>query len=147
MASWYLKHIIVHDLQTEERFYFICEQWMGVEKEDGRIERELFVAGDKQIKELKYFLEKQSKQQMNDSHLWLSIFNRPVQSKFTRLDRVTCGFVFIYTSMLLNILYYEKSWTFFESNKIDFFVFSITFEQVKINDHYSLVFKFNFLFL
>jgi polycystin 1L2 len=135
MASWFLKHIIVRDLQTGEKFYFICEQWMGVEKEDGRIERELFVAGDKQIKELKYLLEKQSKQQMNDSHLWLSIFNKPVQSKFTRLDRVTCGFVFIYTSMLLNILYYEKSLTFFESNKIDFIVFSITFEQVKTNEH------------
>ena len=147
MASWYLKHVIVHDLQTAEKFHFICEQWMGVEKEDGRIERELFVAGDKQMKELKYFLEKQSKQQMNDSHLWLSIFNRPVQSRFTRLDRVTCGFVFIYTSMLLNILIYEKNLTFFESNnKIDFFVFSITFEQVKINDHYSLILISNFYF-
>ncbi len=34
MASWYLKHIIVHDLQTREKEYFICEKWLAVEKQD-----------------------------------------------------------------------------------------------------------------
>lgn len=26
-SSWYLKHIIVSDLQTKDRFIFICENW------------------------------------------------------------------------------------------------------------------------
>jgi polycystin 1L2 len=59
-ASWYLKHIIVKDLQTNEKFYFICEKWMAVEKEDGKLERDLFVACEPQRTELKYLLQKQA---------------------------------------------------------------------------------------
>ncbi|CAF2863540.1 unnamed protein product [Rotaria sp. Silwood2] len=35
-ASWFLKYIIVRDLQTMEKFYFICQEWFAVEKGDGR---------------------------------------------------------------------------------------------------------------
>jgi hypothetical protein len=34
-ASWFLKYIIVRDLQTMEKSYFICQNWFAVEKEDG----------------------------------------------------------------------------------------------------------------
>jgi hypothetical protein len=36
-ASWFLKYIIVRDLQTMETFHFISQQWFAVEKEDGRV--------------------------------------------------------------------------------------------------------------
>jgi polycystin 1L2 len=133
-ASWYLKHIIVHDLQTREKFYFICEQWMAVEKEDGKLERELFVACEPQRCELQYLLEKQSKYQSNNSHLWYSIFNRPILSSFTRLDRVTCCFVCLYLSMFFNILYYEKSSSSSQNEiQVNFIIFSVTVEQVNLN--------------
>jgi hypothetical protein len=36
-ASWFLKYIIVRDLQTMEKSYFICQQWFAVEKDEGRV--------------------------------------------------------------------------------------------------------------
>lgn len=36
-ASWYLKYIIVQDLQTMEKFHFIAQQWFAVEKSDGQV--------------------------------------------------------------------------------------------------------------
>jgi hypothetical protein len=36
-ASWFLKYIIIRDLQTMEKFYFICQKWLAVEKNDGRV--------------------------------------------------------------------------------------------------------------
>ena len=36
-ASWFLKYIIVRDLQTMETFHFICQRWLAVEKEDGKV--------------------------------------------------------------------------------------------------------------
>jgi hypothetical protein len=36
-ASWFLKYIIVRDLQTMERFHFICQRWLAVEKDDGTV--------------------------------------------------------------------------------------------------------------
>ncbi len=133
-ASWFLKYIIVRDLQTREKFYFICQKWLAVEKGDGRIERELFVASEWQKKELKYLMEKQSRHYLMDNHLWMSVFYRPIQSSFTRLDRVTCCFLFHYVSMFLNIVCYGF-WSFspinnYFTNKIDFIFFKISLQQV-----------------
>ena len=129
-ASWFLKFIIVHDLQKREKFYFICQNWLAVEYSDGKIERELFVSCEKQKTELKYLLQKQAKYNMSDSHLWFSVFNRPIQSSFTRLDRVTCCFVLLYITMLINILYYGVANESNNTGGIHLGPLNITSEQV-----------------
>jgi polycystin 1L2 len=135
-ASWFLKYIIVHDLQTREKFYFLCQQWLAVEKDDGQIERELFVACEPQKTQIDYFLKHEAQHTLSDSHLWLSIFMRPLQSSFTRLDRVTCCFVLLYLSSLFNLFYFiDKNKSNENSSKmnINFVYFSITLEQVNNN--------------
>jgi hypothetical protein len=130
MASWYLKYIIVHDLQTREKFYFICENWLAVEKGDGKIERELFISCEPQKTELKFLMQNDVSHSLRDKHLWYSVFARPVNSSFTRLDRITCCFVLLYITMMINILYYDATK---DSNKTNLFnigPLSITLEQV-----------------
>ena len=105
-ASWYLKNIIVHDIQTREKSYFICEKWLAIDKEDCLIERVLPISSKEDKIKFKYLLTKQTKQKLSDGHLWFSIFARPVQSSFNRLDRLTCCFVLLSISMLMNIMYY-----------------------------------------
>ncbi len=129
-ASWFLKYIIVHDLQTRQKFYFICDDWLGVEKSDCKIERELFVACEPQKTELKYLLKKNAQHNIKDLHVWLSIFNRPMQSSFTRLDRVTCCFVLLYLTMLLNIIYYTASNDEGSTRILNIGFLDITLEQV-----------------
>jgi PLAT/LH2 domain len=36
-ASWFLKYIIVRDLQTMNKFHFIAQRWFAVEDDDGRV--------------------------------------------------------------------------------------------------------------
>ncbi len=36
-ASWFLKYVIVRDLQTMEKFHFISQRWFAVEKDDGKV--------------------------------------------------------------------------------------------------------------
>ena len=129
MASWFLKWIVVHDLQTREQFYFICQNWLAVEKDDGVVERFLPVSCDEQKKEFAYLLEKQTKNNLSDGHLWFSILARPVQSSFTRLDRLTCCFVLLFLSMLMNILYYGMN-DMPNPNALKIGPFSLTPEQV-----------------
>ena len=107
-ASWFLKYIIVRDLQTMEKFYFIGQKWFAVEKDDGLIERVLPVAGECQKREFSYVLSKQAYHSMTEGHLWLSVFSRPPSNTFTRVQRCTCCFVLLLTAMLLNILYYDQ---------------------------------------
>ena len=132
-ASWFLKYIIVHDLQTREKFYFLCQDWLAVEKGNGKLDKELFVACEPQKTEMKYFLQKEAKHNLNDSHLWLSIFLRPVQSSFSRFERITCCFSLLYLSSLLNILYYEKSTNSNSQLNLNFGYFSLSLEQVIIS--------------
>ena len=131
-ASWFLKFIVVHDLQTREKFYFICQEWLAVEKSDSKLERELFVACEPQKVQAKYLIKKQLENNFSDFHLWLSVFTRPAQSSFTRLDRVTCCFVLLYMSLLVVNLYYCKIYK-VSNTQAYLFTFSlicITWEQV-----------------
>ena len=93
-------------MQTREKSYFICEKWFALDKEDGLIERVLPISSEEDKLKFKYLLSKQTKQKLSDGHLWFSIFVRPVQSGFSRLDRLTCCFVLLTISMLMNIMYY-----------------------------------------
>ncbi len=51
-ASWFVKYIIIRDLQTMEKSYFISQQWFAVEKGDGRVNCFVLL--------LKLFLENQN---------------------------------------------------------------------------------------
>ncbi|CAF1470524.1 unnamed protein product [Adineta ricciae] len=108
-SSWFLKYIIIRDLQTLEKSYFICQRWLAVEKDDGQIERILPIAGETQKQEFSYVLSKQAYHSVSEGHLWFSIFSRPPSNRFTRVQRCTCCFVLLLTSMLLNILYYDQA--------------------------------------
>lgn len=105
MASWYLKYIMIHDLQTREKFYFGSNNWLAVERSDGKIDRTLAVAGARQVQHIKNSADNS----MANTHLWLSIFSRPLYSPVTRVDRVACCFLMIYIFMLASILYYGVS--------------------------------------
>ena len=67
------------------------------------------VAGDAQKQEFSYVLSKQAYHSVSEGHLWFSIFSRPPSNRFTRVQRCTCCFVLLLTSMLLNILYYDQA--------------------------------------
>ena len=136
-ASWFLRYVIVHDVQTREKFYFMCEDWLAVEKSDGKLERGLFVALDSQKTELKVLLKKQAKHYMHDNHLWLSVFKRPTQSSFSRLDRVTCCFVFHYVSMVLNIMYYDMAPAFISRSIVIVSVSSVRVTMEQVNKIFS----------
>ena len=93
-------------MQTRQKFFFICEKWLAIDKDDCRLERTLPISLKHDKNQPKYLLSKQTRNNLSDNHLWLSIFARPTGSSFTRLDRLTCCFVLLSMSMLMNIMYY-----------------------------------------
>ncbi len=146
-ASWYLKHIIINDLTNQTRFCFICERWLAVEHDDGKIERIIVAAGEKEKTNLKYLIRKEAQEKLSDGHLWFSLLARPVQSTFTRLDRLTCVFVLMCISMLANILYYGTD-TSTNPNALMIGPFTLTPEQIGIGIMTNLiVFPPSFLLL
>jgi polycystin 1L2 len=124
-SSWFLKYIIVRDLQTMDKFYFIGQQWLAIDKGDGKvkfyfssrqminlfllkIERVFPVSNEYQMRELVNSFSEKTYDNLTDDHLWFSIFSRPSSTRFTRVQRCVCCFVLLFIGMLLNILYYDQ---------------------------------------
>ena len=47
--SWNLRQIVIRHVPTNKKSYFICNRWLAVEKDDGLVERAIFVADQKQM--------------------------------------------------------------------------------------------------
>jgi len=128
-ASWYLKHILIIDLHTKKKYYFIANQWFAVEEGDGQVDRLFAVASKEQMEEFKHLVSQTASKNMSDGHLWFSIVARPPQSRFTRLQRVSCCLCLLMTSMLANAMFYGLVP---EDSKKPFSVgpFALSYEQV-----------------
>ncbi|XP_071105701.1 polycystin-1-like [Haliotis cracherodii] len=105
-GSWYLKYLIVRDVQTEQKFVFICNRWFAVEEDDGQVDRVIPVAGLAQMTEFGHLFSERSKKNLVDGHLWFSVVARPPQSRFTRVQRVSCCLCLLFATMLSNAMFY-----------------------------------------
>ena len=144
MASWFLKFVIIQDLQTEENFFFLCQQWFAVEKFDGKIDRIIPVAGNLQKQELKYMMQEETKKNLTDNHLWFSLFYRPPLSSFSRVQRLTCCFVILLFSMFLSILFQEKNIK-KDDNSLNIGALKIYIKEVIIKNNIPLYLNFYLL--
>lgn len=90
-------------------------------------------AGSAQKSDFSYLLEKESKDKLRDGHLWLSVLTRPLHSSFTRTDRLTCCFVLLYMSMLMNIVYYGVQSDTSSLGGLKIGPFNLKIEQVNLN--------------
>ena len=57
-------------------FVFLCNNWLAVEEEDGRIERVLSVAGTENVTEFKNRFSDLMRTNLTDGHLWYSMWSR-----------------------------------------------------------------------
>ena len=105
----------------------------ALDKDDGKIDRLLNVAGEDELKDWNYLIKRGTKDKLSDDHLWISIIAKPSVSSFTRLDRLTCAFVLLLITMLANIIYYEAD----TSAKTD--EFTITPQQIGIGIMTNLI--------
>ncbi|KAG1670785.1 Location of vulva defective 1 [Nymphon striatum] len=108
-ASWYLNTIIVKDIQTNKKMYFIANRWFAVEKDTGEIDHMIPVASKQEIQQFKYKFHEMSQKSMADEHVWLSVFTRPPRSRFSRVERVSCCMVILTISMVVGAMWYEKT--------------------------------------
>ncbi|CAF4530204.1 unnamed protein product, partial [Rotaria sp. Silwood2] len=107
-ASWFLNMINVMDLQTGEKSYFICNNWLAVEKGDGLVDRIIPLASMKELRSFAHLFTESIKKKLSDGHLWFSVFSRPVRSNFTRLQRISCCMSLLFCTMISNAMFYRQ---------------------------------------
>lgn len=139
MRSWLLSYIVVRDIHTNERFEFICNKWLAVEKGDGVIDRLLPVAGLGEATEFSHLFHQKSQKSLKDGHLWFSVFMRPPTSRFTRVQRVSCCMALLYLSMLVNAMWYERVPPKPRSSALEIGPFSLSPEQIGVGFFSNLI--------
>ena len=64
------------------------------------------IAGKAELTNFSFLFWSKAKDNLADSHIWFSIFQRPAKSSFTRVQRLSCCISLIFCSMCASIAWY-----------------------------------------
>ncbi|WAQ97255.1 PK1L2-like protein [Mya arenaria] len=106
--SWYLEQIEVSDLQTGEKYFFLCNRWLACEEDDGMVDRILPVASIEDLVAFKQLFSSSVRKKLSSDHLWLSVFSRPTRSSFTRVQRISCCMSLLFLTMITNAMWFKS---------------------------------------
>ncbi|XP_022450219.1 polycystin-1 isoform X5 [Delphinapterus leucas] len=106
--AWFLQHIIVRDLQNARSTFFLVNDWLSVETEanGGLVEKEVLAASDVALQRFQRLLVAELQRGFFDKHVWLSMWDRPPRSRFTRVQRATCCVLLICLFLGANAVWY-----------------------------------------
>uniref|UniRef100_A0A8C9SAB2 Polycystic kidney disease 1a n=1 Tax=Scleropages formosus TaxID=113540 RepID=A0A8C9SAB2_SCLFO len=107
--AWYLQYVLVKDLQTGSSYFFLVEEWLSVDNEqmDGRVEIEVEATAEADLCEIPRLLRWELQRAVSDSHIWISLWDRPTRSPFTRLQRATCCALLLHLVLLANAVWFS----------------------------------------
>lgn len=105
--AWFLQQVEVEDSSTGDRFHFLANRWLALEKGSGEIEFEINAADKKELTNFKNLFVFRTARSLGDGHLWLSVLTRPPHIAFTRCQRLSCCLSVLFTAMVTNAMFYN----------------------------------------
>ena len=105
--QWFINKIVIRDPKTDTTWFFVCNRWLAAEREDGKIERVLYVSSNAEINSFKNKFYSRAAAGLGDGHIWLSVVTRPPTSPFTRVQRVSCCLSVLMSAMVTNAMFYQ----------------------------------------
>nr|XP_039248314.1 polycystin-1-like [Styela clava] len=108
--GWCVDRVMVRDLQTEYKYYFLVNSWLQVypdDEDETCLEKTIRVATEEELMNFSNIFGSQLSYGWEDAHLWLSVIERPTRSRFTRVQRVTCCVTLLLTFMLFSAFWYQ----------------------------------------
>nr|XP_047143143.1 uncharacterized protein LOC105848477 isoform X3 [Hydra vulgaris] len=107
-GGWYVKNIIINDLQIKKQFVFIGRRWIAADCGPCTLDCVIPVASVDEQKNFTYVFISKAEQNLFDEHLWFSIFARLPKNTFTRCQRLSVAISLIMTSMMVSAMYYTR---------------------------------------
>ncbi|XP_047125391.1 uncharacterized protein LOC105844194 isoform X2 [Hydra vulgaris] len=107
-GGWYVKNIIIVDLQTEKKFLFIGYCWIAVDHGLCKLDCVLPVASFEESTSFLFVFKNKAHYKLHNEHLWFSIFFRLPKSNFTRCQRLSVAVSLIMTSMMVSTMFYQR---------------------------------------
>ncbi|KAK2906286.1 hypothetical protein Q8A73_010229 [Channa argus] len=143
--AWFVGNVVVQDLQTDQKWYFLCNTWLAIDVGDCSLDKVFPVSTEVDLKKFSNLFFMKVSKDFSDGHIWYSVVNRPPNSTFTCVQRVSCCFSLLLCTMLTSIMFYgiptDPSEQVMEMGNFEF-----TWQQFMIGVQSSLImFPVNFL--
>ncbi|XP_041370581.1 polycystic kidney disease protein 1-like 2 isoform X2 [Gigantopelta aegis] len=105
--SWYLKEVVIKDVQTKQTWHCLYDKWLRICREYKLIHADIpAIEGETFSNRHLYHFSQTMSQGVRNEHLLLSIFVKMPANLFTRKQRLTCALCLVVLIMLANIMYH-----------------------------------------
>lgn len=88
---------------------FMCDSWLAIDREEGRVRRTLTVTHSLVAEETASLVRKNLSHRIFDDHLWLSVGYRAKRSLFTRAQRLGACMATLFLAMITNCMFYKDA--------------------------------------
>ncbi|XP_069594519.1 polycystin-1-like protein 2 [Ranitomeya imitator] len=136
--SWYVNRVLVHDVEMDQRWCFLCNSWLSIEVGECVLDKEFSVATEEDMKQFSNLFFMKTSKGFRDGHIWYSVFSRSPRSPFTRVQRVSCCFSLLLCTMLTSIMFWGLP-TDPAEQKMDLGKIEFTWQEVMIGFESSLL--------
>ncbi|XP_067257323.1 polycystin-1-like protein 2 [Chanodichthys erythropterus] len=136
--SWYINKVMVQDLETGQKWHFLCSSWLAIDLGECTLDKVFPVATEMDLKRFSNLFFMKTAKDFRDGHIWFSVISRPPSSNFTRVQRVSCCFSLLLCTMLTSIMFWgipsDPSEQTMDLGQIEF-----TWQQVMIGIQSSII--------
>ncbi|XP_045888956.1 polycystic kidney disease protein 1-like 2 isoform X2 [Micropterus dolomieu] len=104
--AWYVNKVMVQDLESGQKWHFLCNSWLAVDVGDCTLDKVFPVATEMDLKRFSNLFFMKTAKDFRDGHIWFSVISRPPSSTFTCVQRVSCCFSLLLCTMLTSIMFW-----------------------------------------
>ncbi|KAK3099752.1 hypothetical protein FSP39_009071 [Pinctada imbricata] len=105
--AWFLKQVVVRDIQTKQTWNFLFNDWLALDRGRRTLQAKIRYLSDQDLhNKIGYNFMLKSSKDIQSQHLWVSIFSCPPESTFTRAQRLSVALSLLLLTMLTSLMFH-----------------------------------------
>uniref|UniRef100_A0A5F8G1V8 Polycystin 1 like 3, transient receptor potential channel interacting n=1 Tax=Monodelphis domestica TaxID=13616 RepID=A0A5F8G1V8_MONDO len=105
--SWYVNQVIVSDLVTRKKWYFLCNCWLAVDLGECQKDQVFTSISKKELFSFRNLYSSMIVEKFTQDHLWLSMVTLSPWNQVTRVQRLSCCMTLLICNMVINIMFWK----------------------------------------
>ncbi|CAH1249640.1 PKD1L3 [Branchiostoma lanceolatum] len=106
-SSWFLRTLLVRDVETDAMYYFICNNWLSDSQGDCEVQMVVYASTQEELRSFPSVFSEATRDVFYDAQLWVSTLVASPGSSFTQAQRLSCCFTLLNTMMLSSAMWYR----------------------------------------
>eukprot|EP00058_Branchiostoma_floridae_P026538 XP_002612029.1 hypothetical protein BRAFLDRAFT_87002 [Branchiostoma floridae] len=131
-ASWFLREVIIKDMQTDRTSQFVCYDWLSDVRGDCQVQKALHAATREQMQSFNTLFRENTNALFYDQHMWTSPVVSPKGSSFSKAERLSCCWAVVNAMMVASAMWYRDE----DDDSITNIVYNLGFIRFTLQELY-----------